>query len=386
MSTLRPQTAQIVATAPHLRPPLSTSAVYRAPPEIWAEIFMESLHTPNGRIEIRSDDPPLMLRRVCYFWRQTAESTPRLWAAMTVSEHNMHLNGARVMAAWLARSGVLPLRISFDSAHVSQGVINSIINSILPHATRLKHLSLSVNFAATLLHSGIQLPLLEAIGLHMSMPLNISIPPSAKRLRDFILMLGPPSSTANFQIPFNFRHADVGIAWQLLSRLTICCFVGSIDSLHAILGCCTSLTYFSLDGFILSSGSVGGQRLLHSELRSLRVLTDGDPSMVLESLDLPSLTTMYVDFKGPTRYAGFWPHLEKSIVDFALRSGSLQKLILHGFNVSEDDLMWLAMFSPTIKKMSVVLDGNDLVTAAVRRVLNTPVDLAYYRQFRVGRM
>lgn len=349
---------------------------------------MTSLPTPNGRIEMRSNGLPLHLLEVNKFWKWMAETTPGLWTTITVRECNMHSNGLLAMRAWLARSGsALPISISFDPANVPQTIVDIIVNTIKPFSPRLRRLSLPVDFAAALLHPGIQLSSLETIGLYMSKPGRLFIPPSAKRLRNAIVMLGPLFSGADGQLPVAiFRPIDVHITWEQLRHLTLGYFDGSTNSLPAILRRCPNLSFLCLDRFFLSPESVnvgGHQSLGHSGLRSLRIVTDGDASSLrlLRSLNLPNLMNMHIDFRGSVQHEAIWSRLASHIAFFAWRTVSFQQLTLGGFNVSEDELMWLSLFLPSVNKISAVCDGNDLITAAAKDVLTRHVNSSYVKKF-----
>ncbi|KAF9443042.1 hypothetical protein P691DRAFT_809556 [Macrolepiota fuliginosa MF-IS2] len=97
------------------------SPARRLLPEILQEIFYHCLPTAHNTV-MCSQEPPLLLGRVCSQWRQVAYSTPRLWTRIHIiatrpTPVHYQLDAARreAVTAWLSRSGVLPLSISMST-------------------------------------------------------------------------------------------------------------------------------------------------------------------------------------------------------------------------------------------------------------------------------
>jgi hypothetical protein len=375
-------TASEDATAPHLASLNSISAMERAPREMWAEIFMRSIYCPSGLVEIRSDSMPLRLRQVCRYWKQTADSTPTLWTSMTVSSSNMHSQGLRAIKAWLERSGSLGLTITIGPVKASQHMVDDVMAIILSHSERLVYLSLPAELSASALCADVQLPQLQTLALYMPTPMHLRLPSSTIRLRDVTLMLGSPFLGASGQIRAGVLNpVDVHLGWEQLTRLTLRCFTGSIDTFHNILLHCSRLNFLSLDGCSLAP-SRWQRRLRHLTLKSIHLLTENDPTSFLDSLILPSLDTVHIDVMSPIA-AEFSLRLRLQIVLLSWLSG-FRTLILNGLFITERDLMWLALISPSIKNMSIMYDGNDLVTERVTGMLMRTLNLSYLRNVSRG--
>jgi hypothetical protein len=83
------------------------------PPELWAQIFVESL--PNQRyIPPDSANAPMALCQVCSAWRSIAFSIPQLWSSISVTVSTSSDVGKMKdgVQAWLGRSGALPLSLA----------------------------------------------------------------------------------------------------------------------------------------------------------------------------------------------------------------------------------------------------------------------------------
>ncbi|KAF9450730.1 hypothetical protein P691DRAFT_809564 [Macrolepiota fuliginosa MF-IS2] len=100
------------------------SPIRRLLPEILQEIFIQCLPATHNPI-MDSREVPLLLNRVCHFWRQVAYTTPRLWSSIHISipetSLSMRFGSIRTkspalsdISAWLSRSGALPLSISIS--------------------------------------------------------------------------------------------------------------------------------------------------------------------------------------------------------------------------------------------------------------------------------
>ncbi|CAK5270549.1 unnamed protein product [Mycena citricolor] len=114
LSVRRSELARLVAAHTALLSPIR-----RLPPDVLREIFLWCLPTSHHpTMSVRH--APLLLGRVCGLWREVALATPRLWARVHIVEPRMDTASQRLVDGclqltemWLARSGVLPLEISF---------------------------------------------------------------------------------------------------------------------------------------------------------------------------------------------------------------------------------------------------------------------------------
>ncbi|KAJ7906828.1 hypothetical protein B0H13DRAFT_1716163 [Mycena leptocephala] len=134
------------------------SPVRRLPLDIIQEIFVACLPTQRNCV-MSASEPPILLGRICSFWRAISLSTPRLWTCLHVVEptrsppdSNMtalfekrHTQRLETMKDWLDRSGNCPLSISLEGALYFGGVDPCLfLQALIPFASRWR----TINFAA----------------------------------------------------------------------------------------------------------------------------------------------------------------------------------------------------------------------------------------------
>ena len=128
------------------------------PPEILGIIFEDCLDELAPSRAVLSE-PPLLLSRVCSYWRAVAQSTPRLWTSLSLRflETNIDRSrdGIKVATAvdtWLHRSHPAPLSIAFTDNRIFQkdteDVVIWLLSCIRMHAPRWKaiHLKFSSDY------------------------------------------------------------------------------------------------------------------------------------------------------------------------------------------------------------------------------------------------
>ncbi|KAH0839381.1 hypothetical protein J3R83DRAFT_78 [Lanmaoa asiatica] len=133
-------------------------AVHRVPPEILGIIF-ENCLDEQAPPHVVLSEPPLLLGRVCNYWRYAAQSTPRLWTSFSLrfleTDIDRSRDGIKVATAvetWLQRSYPAPLSIAFTDNRIYQReteeVIIWLLSRIRMHAPRWKaiHLKFSSDY------------------------------------------------------------------------------------------------------------------------------------------------------------------------------------------------------------------------------------------------
>ncbi|KAJ7865796.1 hypothetical protein B0H13DRAFT_1074348 [Mycena leptocephala] len=111
-----------------------------------------------------ASEPPILLGRICSFWRTISLSTPRLWTSLHVVEptrpppnsntaalfERKHTQRLETMKDWLGRSGDCPLSISLEGAlYLGIGTVQSLgpclfLQALIPFVSRWR----TINFTA----------------------------------------------------------------------------------------------------------------------------------------------------------------------------------------------------------------------------------------------
>ncbi|KAK7460517.1 hypothetical protein VKT23_009237 [Stygiomarasmius scandens] len=158
------------------------SPIRRLPPEVLSEIFAHYIRDRKAWPEFRHrstvvrkkqrfyDDlpPALFLSQVCISWRETIFAMPSLWSELSFSIHK-GFPPTQAVAAWLSRSGTLPLNIIIrDFRRRRYGSYSFLADNLIPFCSRWYTLELSISFSylTPLLRAGpLSLPLLERVDL-----------------------------------------------------------------------------------------------------------------------------------------------------------------------------------------------------------------------------
>ncbi|KAJ6573164.1 hypothetical protein DFH09DRAFT_1152418 [Mycena vulgaris] len=133
----------------------------RLPQDVVQEIFLACLPADRNAA-MRRTEAPLLLCRICSYWRTVALSMRRLWASLDVSADFSSRNCATAVAEWLERSDPLPLSLSLRWRW-SHSVIASfhhrsdktqVLSSILMKGTNLQNITIYTPRHVDLLPSG----------------------------------------------------------------------------------------------------------------------------------------------------------------------------------------------------------------------------------------
>ncbi|KAG9309759.1 hypothetical protein JVU11DRAFT_10133 [Chiua virens] len=123
-------------------------AVHHTPPEILGIIFENCLDEQLPSRAVVSE-PPLLLGRVCSYWRSVSQSTPRIWTSLSLRFLETNLDRSRdgetvaiALETWLHRSHPAQLSIAFTDNRIFQkdteDVVISLLSCISTHAPRWK--------------------------------------------------------------------------------------------------------------------------------------------------------------------------------------------------------------------------------------------------------
>ncbi|KIM73765.1 hypothetical protein PILCRDRAFT_14986 [Piloderma croceum F 1598] len=256
-----------------------SAPVRRFPPEILSEIFLHCMETkwfnPAYYEHLpRLDRAPLLLGSVCRQWRAITLSTPRLWASFTLTIRPKYLKSDVVLAkTWLGRAGRCPLSINLGSEGSYQNLMRPLMQVFALNCERWYEIFLS-------------LP--PAVMASLS-----SVKNRLPRLQKLAIVALPPTIIDHFSCAPRLRHLNLGSAippsiikvpWNQLQCFTL-----------GMLGADSCLEYLRLTPNLLectltlASGSLFGSQppVQLPQLRS--IILRGDPSCILDSLQVPEL-------------------------------------------------------------------------------------------------
>ncbi|KAF7348253.1 hypothetical protein MSAN_01778900 [Mycena sanguinolenta] len=155
------------------------SPMRRVPQDILLEIFFSCLPTEHNAL-MDPAEAPLVLGRICRYWREVVYSAPMLWSSVHIpspsylfTPSNILLGFGRNVEAWLERSAPCPLSISVfddqnffgDSPRYKE---HPLVIQLSPVFLRLRHLELTgdAELFRPLLQLGSEdLPLLKRLSI-----------------------------------------------------------------------------------------------------------------------------------------------------------------------------------------------------------------------------
>jgi len=94
------------------------------PPEVLGEIFLASLRN-TFPIHDNYSVPPLQFCHVCSYWRQTALSTPGLWARLLINRDATPQEIEGITTKWFSSAGGLPLSLRIQNETYPNYLISS---------------------------------------------------------------------------------------------------------------------------------------------------------------------------------------------------------------------------------------------------------------------
>lgn len=288
----------------------------RIPQDILQEIFIRCLPVHHNAV-ISHREAPLLLGRVCSWWRKISTSIPHLWSSIhvTIPEYDRYyvnvgdplpptdqgyvLALSEAVNTWLSRSGDLPLSLSFRRPYCAETEVEeTIVSSLVQFSSRWQHAifeasPLSAPMVASLSKGAT--PLLETLSFHIIdhivggsrvTPCDVFQQPTLKALSFSHLAL----------LPTNFHWSQ----WSQLTNLSIEAGgreIAGLSSTRAleILRHCQNLIYCRFDlgpDDMLSSG-VSELDITVPCLRTMFITETSDtPTPFFSHLRLPALTDL----------------------------------------------------------------------------------------------
>lgn len=278
--------------------PQRCTVVHRMPPEILGIIFENCLDGEVSPGAVLSE-PPLLLGRICSYWRSVSQSTPRLWTSLSLRflETNVDRSrdGVKIATAvdtWLHRSSPAPLSIAFTDHRIFQkdteDVVMWLLSRIRMHAPRWKaiHLKFSSDYFLHLdVLSSCAFTSLTSFSVHID---HMGWRRSLLSLR-FDLTQARRLTSLAYTGPDHVVREDILVDW---ARLTSVAF--SYD-LHEAGGESATLPrHFSELGLCrnVTELSIGLSTTLAQHLHQLDALAQGQT--VIPMIELPRLHTLRV--------------------------------------------------------------------------------------------
>ncbi|KAJ7617451.1 hypothetical protein DFH06DRAFT_1237705 [Mycena polygramma] len=195
------------------------SPMRQLPSDVIREIFMACIPSEENPV-LSIQTAPLLLGRICSQWRAIALSTPRLWSSIHIAEPHDTLpprvrDGClQLVKVWLARSGGLPLSISFHRMP-SDSPASPLFDTVLSFSPRWKHISLTgpvgeigINLSRT------DVPLLQTIAIS---PYAAGNEPTGPETHDFLRGV----SVRNVSLGTNKNPIQFPLPWSQLTTLKL---------------------------------------------------------------------------------------------------------------------------------------------------------------------
>ncbi|KAF7357484.1 F-box domain-containing protein [Mycena sanguinolenta] len=331
------------------------SPIHSLPVELLVEIF-----------DLAAGDYPYIefkdmyrVSQVCSDWRQIAHSTPRLWTRIPSLDLHRKGNVPDPMAALLARSAPLPVRISLG--HNYGGINPGILEEVMKVSSRWGYLLVDTigPTPLSLLRQLAQCRLdnLEEMDLG-SIDATESTPPPA-----FIAPRLRKLSISNF----TGEAPQIIMPWAQLTELTFECDCqdGSLE----VLTQCTNLVKADITISEWSRPPQVGQDLIYcSQLQSLELWFMAENPLFFDYLSAPVLQELrlHLDLADlPTELHWAAAHFTA----FQMRTPNLTRLEIHSsdaFTITSDDLVAALRSAPSLTHLKLGCYDDTVDNAFIR--------------------
>ena len=329
------------------------------PPELWAQIFVESL--PNQRyIRPDSANAPMALCQVCSAWRSIAFSIPQLWSSISVTvSTNCDVGKMKDgVQAWLGRSGALPLSLALGGVQTRSAesprllCLDPILDEFISFIGRWEAVKLDVTGDSSRLVLGIgalRAPLLRRFeGFQQFHTWTL--------VRPLVSFIGasPFLTDIVWDLPFaayGRGPPTAGLPWSQLTRFESHRGIG-VEEFVDVLRCCPSLVEgsFRLVTSINDGHSPPTTSLVHHSLATLTICFGHDKlELFLKHLTLPMLHDLTVKTVLPYSLSS-----QSAFVQFLSRSQPpMERLTLEGVGDQSAQLIDLLLLTPYITDLSI---------------------------------
>ncbi|EPQ52070.1 hypothetical protein GLOTRDRAFT_95746 [Gloeophyllum trabeum ATCC 11539] len=294
------------------------------------------------------------MTKVCGLWRSVAHSTPHLWRSICLDLKRPDFDYSQLLAAWLSRSGGLPLTIVLLSSS-NKCDVALCLEVIIRFAPRWKELCLAGSTCSlgALRHlQGIRsLNTLESLDIAVlntghALANELKVFESAPRLSRFNL----------HTIGFDFTSDPDPFPWKRLTRLSVLGGATPGQCLH-ILQECTQLRWCELV-LLPADGVLDCPAVVVPNLKVLTIRANF-PDLFLECLTLPSLLSLCVR----PREFGPFPQIQNTALHALVERSScvLYDLDLDMSSIYVSDVIQTLPLMPELRCLSLsARDGSEL--------------------------
>ena len=287
-----------------------TAPARRIPPEVLSEIFYHCLpKTPY--ITPRDAESPLMLARVCHYWRAVTLSTPRLWSSLSIPLQNITCEEYRHgYKSWLARAKSVPLTIRVlndtNLLDADPTLVASVVHWLRP----------VINQSSDLWWHGPSFPALFVSDTEADLPTQ-RLRITAHREPPAIHFPGPATHLRSASLQFlnyDLQSLDgINLPWDNLVELNMHFALFSSTLFVQLLTRCTHLRTLIASCLCADEDQLGALRVLppgsitHPWLRRIEIkVIRAGLDVIFDTLTLPALEELDVCFCYRERDA--WPH------------------------------------------------------------------------------
>lgn len=247
------------------------SAARRLPEPVLQQIFVHCLSSARNAV-MHASEAPLLLGRVCSYWRRVAYSTPQLWARLHIVPPHIYRGNKQscenrfdekreVIRGWLDRSGDCLLSLSFawfgDATEDAIQLNGMLLQCLVPYSRRWDEIDMQAPMA--LLQPFYQLssqdvPLLRRISLMGSRGADWSAEETVVRpeISDAVSLVGRATRLRELTLAFNISDCLplATIPWKQLQTLylesNVSFFFAGFDEMATALAQCERLRSLSL--------------------------------------------------------------------------------------------------------------------------------------------
>lgn len=353
----------LVAHKAMMEPP-PIPAVHRLPPEIWGNIFVECMLSTwpvGGNPQIMPHKAPMLLLRICRWWRDVATATPILWRDIAVKRDTPNVAIAQI-PNWVKWSKPYGMDISIRRSSTDD--LGPLLSVSKRWTNLMVHLSRSIPLNPILNDESVSLKSLDTLTLVVSSrqkPVTVSSTPMLKTLWLTLVDTGFPDTT------------QIRLAWGQLTTLglvTPAAYPAPSEYVD-LFKRCTALEHCVLSGSILYVACQ--EQVTLANLHTLIISSKSTCAGLLLVLDVPALRRLHITrvllSHGDTELP---PWDAAAALDVAQRSGSgLEELLLVGPKKPPigRDLENLVKLLPSLNVLLVKYGDRDILPPKIRDMM-----------------